>query len=142
MPAKSKKQQRFMGMVHKCQKTGECASPKVEKTASSMKKKDAKDFASTKHKGLPEKTKKRKKKANESLVCESLDAFLKESASFYFTDLLVEILMDKGLSYEEADFAVGQIEDNSLEEWEMQYRENPSSLLSIADNIMKYIFKH
>ena len=30
-------------------------SPEVAKAAASMKKKDAKDFASTKHKGLPKK---------------------------------------------------------------------------------------
>jgi len=33
-------------------------SPEVAKAAASIKKKDAKDFASTKHKGLPEKKKK------------------------------------------------------------------------------------
>jgi len=56
MPAKSKAQQRFMGMVHAVKK-GEMAapSPEVAQAAASMKKKDAKDFASTKHKGLPEK---------------------------------------------------------------------------------------
>lgn len=51
----SKSQQRFMGMVHQCQKTGKCASSAVKKAASSMKDKDAKDFAETTHKGLPEK---------------------------------------------------------------------------------------
>ena len=56
MPAVSKAQQRFMGMVHAVKK-GEMAapSPEVAQAAASMKKKDAKDFASTKHKGLPEK---------------------------------------------------------------------------------------
>ena len=53
MPAKSIKQQRFMGMVRRAQKTGQAASPEVAEVAASMKKKDAKDFASTKHKGLP-----------------------------------------------------------------------------------------
>lgn len=59
MPAKSKKQQRFMGMVHAFQK-GELkdASPAVRKAAKGMTKKAAKDFAETKHKGLPEKVKK------------------------------------------------------------------------------------
>ena len=59
MPAKSVAQQRFMGIVHALQK-GEkvSASPEAKKTAKSMTKKDAKDFASTKHKGLPEKRKK------------------------------------------------------------------------------------
>jgi hypothetical protein len=60
--AKSKSQQRFMGMVRKCQETGDCASEEVRKAAKSMKKKDAKDFAQTKHKGLPEKKKKSKRK--------------------------------------------------------------------------------
>ncbi len=54
MPAVSKAQQRFMGMVHATQKGDmEAPSPEVEKAADSMKKSDAKDFASTKHKGLP-----------------------------------------------------------------------------------------
>jgi hypothetical protein len=53
MPAKSIKQQRFMGMVRRAQKTGQAASPEVAEVAASMKKKDVKDYASTKHKGLP-----------------------------------------------------------------------------------------
>jgi Ca2+-binding EF-hand superfamily protein len=54
MPAVSKAQQRFMGMVHAVQKKDmEAPSKEVEKAADSMTKKDAKDFASTKHKGLP-----------------------------------------------------------------------------------------
>mgnify|MGYP000480509136 FL=1 len=61
MPALSKKQQRFFGMVRQCQKTGSCPSKEVKKVAGSIKHKDAKDFASTKHKGLPEKKKKKKK---------------------------------------------------------------------------------
>ncbi len=53
MPATSKAQQRFMGMVHSTQKGEKPASPAVAKTAKSIKPDDAKDFASTKHKGLP-----------------------------------------------------------------------------------------
>ena len=53
--AVSRKQQRFMGMVRAAQKGEGAASPEVAKVAASMKKKDVKDFASTKHKGLPEK---------------------------------------------------------------------------------------
>lgn len=55
--AKSKKQQRFFGMVDQCQKTGKCPSKSVKDAADSMKKSDVEDFASTKHKGLPEKVK-------------------------------------------------------------------------------------
>jgi len=55
--AVSRKQQRFMGLVRKAQKTGQASSPEVAKAATSMSKSDVKDFASTKHKGLPEKKK-------------------------------------------------------------------------------------
>ena len=61
MPAKSVAQQRFMGMVHALQK-GDIkpskVSGKVKDVAKSMKKKDAEDFASTKHKNKPYKVKK------------------------------------------------------------------------------------
>jgi hypothetical protein len=58
MPAQSKAQQRFMGMVHATQKGDmENPSPEVEKAADSMSDTDAKDFASTSHKGLPDKIK-------------------------------------------------------------------------------------
>jgi hypothetical protein len=53
MPAVSKAQQKFMGMVHAVQQGEEPASPEVAKVAKEMDPKDAKDFASTKHKGLP-----------------------------------------------------------------------------------------
>ena len=64
----SKSQQRFFGMVRQAQKKGEkkAASPEVARVAASIKKSDAKDFASTKHKGLPEK--KVKKESFESGV--------------------------------------------------------------------------
>ena len=58
--AVSKKQQKFMGMVRAAQKGEGASSPEVAKDASSMKKKDVKDFASTKHIGLPEKKKEKK----------------------------------------------------------------------------------
>jgi hypothetical protein len=58
--AVSKKQQKFMGMVHAAQKGEKPASKEVAKVAKGMKKKDAEDFASTKHKGLPEKAKAKK----------------------------------------------------------------------------------
>ena len=58
MPSVSKAQQRFMGLVH-AYKKGEVPASKVSKAvkdaAKSMKKKSTKDFAKTKHKGLPNK---------------------------------------------------------------------------------------
>ena len=53
--AVSKAQQKFMGMVNAAKKGEKPASKEVAKTAKGMSKKDAEDFASTKHKGLPEK---------------------------------------------------------------------------------------
>ena len=55
MPSKSKSQQRFFGMVD-AYKKGKMknASSKIKKAANSMSMKDVKDFAKTKHDGLPE----------------------------------------------------------------------------------------
>jgi hypothetical protein len=55
--AVSQAQQRFMGMVYAAKKGKPAASPEVAKVASGMSSKEAKKFASTKHKGLPEKVK-------------------------------------------------------------------------------------
>jgi hypothetical protein len=60
MPAKSKQQQKFMGMVHALNK-GDIkpsdVSQSVRDVAKNIKKSDAEDFASTKHSGLPKKVK-------------------------------------------------------------------------------------
>lgn len=62
MPAKSKSQQRLMGMVHSYQK-GELKlddlpnqelRDKIKSMAKSLNDKDAEKYAKTKHKGLPE----------------------------------------------------------------------------------------
>lgn len=61
--AVSKSQQRLMGMVHAYNKGELTDVPDVvRQVAKSMKKKDTKEFAKTKHKGLPEKVKPKKKK--------------------------------------------------------------------------------
>lgn len=63
--AVSKKQQKFIGMVHAAQKGEKPASKEVAKVAKEMPKKAAKDFAATKHEGLPEKKKSEGKKKKE-----------------------------------------------------------------------------
>ena len=56
MPALSKKQQKFFGIVRAIQKGEQTpTTPETAKAAADMKKSDVKKFASTKHKGLPEK---------------------------------------------------------------------------------------
>lgn len=65
MPSKSKSQQKFFGLVRAYQKgdvKGSEVSDEVKDAAKSMTKKEVKDFASTKHKGLPNHVKKNKKK--------------------------------------------------------------------------------
>jgi len=53
--ALSKQQQKFMGMVYAVKKGEmEAPSPEVAKAAAGMSKKSARDFAKTKHKGLPQ----------------------------------------------------------------------------------------
>lgn len=61
MPAKSKSQQKFMGMVVAAKK-GKLKNPsaKVKEAASTMTLKQADDFARTKTKKLPKKVKKSK----------------------------------------------------------------------------------
>ena len=63
--AVSKAQQKFMGMVTAAKKGEKPASKEVAKAAKGMSKKSAEDFASTKHKGLPEK---KAKKTDEGQV--------------------------------------------------------------------------
>jgi hypothetical protein len=105
--AVSKKQQKFMGMVHAAQKGEKPASKEVAKTAKSMGKKDAEDFASTKHKGLPEK-KKSEAKENKSTDSDSdskEDAPKKSKSKFKFggsvyeaLDAQLETLITEGMS--------------------------------------------
>lgn len=58
MPATSQSQQRFFGMVLAA-KRGKLpnASPEVQRAAGTMSEQDVKDFAATKHKGLPKRVK-------------------------------------------------------------------------------------
>ena len=67
-----------MGIVRAYQKGDLKTTPtlEVQRAATSMKKKDVKDFASTKHKGLPEK-KVKKESFNEDYVKELEDGLVK-----------------------------------------------------------------
>ena len=64
MPAQSKSQQRFFGVVKAMQKGDIPKKGKAGKIAKSMSKDDVDDFASTKHKGKPEKVKREMKVRN------------------------------------------------------------------------------
>ena len=79
MPSVSRKQQRFFGIVRAAQKgTLESeTTPEVQRAAASMKKSDVKKFASTKHKGLPEKV----SKVSESNGEEEIKKYLENQKS-------------------------------------------------------------
>lgn len=85
MPSKSKSQQRFFGMVD-AYKKGELknASSKIKKAANGMSMDDVKDFAETKHKGLPEKVEEQviirlTESDLHNIVKESVNRILKEN---------------------------------------------------------------
>jgi hypothetical protein len=88
MPAASQQQQKLMGIVHALQK-GDMkpskASGKAKEMAKSMKKGDVKDFASTKHKGLPKKVKK------ENMGVASMYVVRKPHADMNEADLVLEL---------------------------------------------------
>ena len=71
MPAQSKQQQKFMGIVRAIQKGEQPASKfskKAQDAADDMKKKDVEKFASTKHKGLPKKVEQALREKIKSMV--------------------------------------------------------------------------
>jgi hypothetical protein len=86
--ALSRAQQRFMGMVYAAKKGETPASPEVAKAASGMSKKAARDFAKTKHEGLPEK--KEETKEEVSLVQKIISEFSPLSEG-KLDDLLADI---------------------------------------------------
>ena len=75
MPATSKSQQRLFGMIHAYQKGKLKNAPsKIKKLSKTIGKDSATHFAETKHKGLPERVRKRKKiHSFESFVNEKLN---------------------------------------------------------------------
>ena len=95
--AVSKAQQKFMGMVHATQKGDKAASPEVAKVAKGMSKKAAKDYASTKHKGLPQHVNETIIKAlQEGYTKEQIVQYILENADKeYWKDLMKDV-PDKG----------------------------------------------
>lgn len=126
MPAKSKSQQRLFGMVDAYQK-GELdnASKEVKDIAKSISHKDARKFAKTKHKGLPNRVKKGKKKVNEStlrlsegelcfLIKESVNRLLKE----YGEDLDKGYAIDRDGELAKSIYTTMRLLDEKIVEYE------------------------
>ena len=84
MPAQSKSQQRFFGVVKAMQKGDIPKKGKAGKIAKTMSKDDVDDFASTKHKGKPEKVKREQRVRSliKKMVREELNKMNENSDTF------------------------------------------------------------
>ena len=97
MPAVSKAQQRFMGMVHAADKGETPASPEVAKVSKDMKDSDAKDFASTKHDGLPDHVKEQLKSVVREVIREKNGMNEMSSNDVHFKHIMK--MYDRGGSF-------------------------------------------
>lgn len=104
MPAKSKSQQRLMGLAY-AYKTGEVKAKdlnpkyadKIKELAKSMTQKQLKDFAKTKHKKLPEKVEETLLKYSEFSKIFENDLIKMDQVDMLYNDI-VNFISDKGLS--------------------------------------------
>ena len=133
--AASKQQQKFMGMVHAMQKGEKVkgASSELKKAAKGMSKKDAKDFASTKHKGLPQ-------KVTEGIMLEAgntlehiINKFKHETKNFLAgSELdkdLFEALFDYYNDNGEMPYGVAKARDGDPYQWIEQRLENELDMI-------------
>ena len=144
----SKSQQKFMGMVYAAKKGDKPASKEVAKAAKGMSKKDAKDFAKTKHKGLPD-------RVNEALTYEAADKGLnaichrysKECNDFMTSGDLDDDLYNALYDYyfDDMPYGVKKARDGDPYEWVAdrfyadmggdQYNGGPDSLSPIPPSV-------
>jgi hypothetical protein len=98
MPAKSEAQQRFMGMALAAKRSKGHFSDKVEAAAKSMSEKQLRDFAKTKHEGLPE------KKASMTTEEQAyINGFIKRANEYGLSELqAIELLKQAGPNQNEA----------------------------------------
>tara|TARA_Y100001973_G_C5106020_1_gene285174 strand:+ start:116 stop:856 length:741 start_codon:yes stop_codon:yes gene_type:complete len=82
MPAKSKQQQKFFGVVRAMQKGDIPKKGEAGDVADDMKKSDVKDFASTKHKNLPKKIKREENMSIKKWIKQEIKQALKENDAF------------------------------------------------------------
>lgn len=133
--AVSKQQQKFMGMVHAMQKGKKIkgASPELKKVAKTMNNKDAKDFASTKHKGLPT-------KVSESVMLEAgsalehiINKFKHETKNFLagneLDSDLYEALFDYYSDNGEIPYGVAKARDGDPRTWVEDRFENELDMM-------------
>jgi poly-D-alanine transfer protein DltD len=84
--AKSKNQQQLMGAALRCKRTGDCSNEQVKKLANSMSEKELEDFASTSHKGLPNKVQENTMADNAKEQSKDKKGDVRDVAKFMFKD--------------------------------------------------------
>ena len=84
--AKSKNQQQLMGAALRCKRTGDCSNEQVKKLANSMSEKELEDFASTSHKGLPDKVQENTLADNAKEQASDKKGDVRDVAKFMFKD--------------------------------------------------------
>ena len=84
--ARSKNQQQLMGAALRCKRTGDCSSEQVKKLAGSMSEKELEDFASTSHKGLPDKVQENTLADNAKEQASDKKGDVRDVAKFMFKD--------------------------------------------------------
>ena len=104
MPSQSKSQQRFFGVVKAMQKGDIPKKGKAGKIAKQMSKKDVDDFASTKHKGKPEKVKREQRVRSliKKMVREELNKMNEVKDSYVVWSPLLNKVYDGPVSEKEA----------------------------------------
>ena len=117
MPAVSKAQQKFFGIVRAIQKGEiEPTAPETAKAAATMKKKDVKDFASTDHKGLPEK----KKEVNETAYYKSDSKYQKKISDENKRNKEKDKRMKFGKFYAKAKEAKERLRPGEVKKWDKE----------------------
>ena len=117
MPAVSKAQQKFFGIVRAIQK-GEMSptTPETAKAAATVKKKDVKDFASTDHKGLPEK----KKEVSETAYYKSDSKYQKKISDENKRNKEKDKRMKFGKFYAKAKEAKERLRPGEVKKWDKE----------------------
>ena len=126
MPASSKSQQRFFGVVKAMQKGDIPKKGKAGKTAKSMTKKDVDDFASTKHKGKPEKVKREQrvrsliKKMVREIMSEDFAGAYPKDKRAKFNKIRKEQSQVLGYTLTGTDDVKTEIDDSTVQEGKLE----------------------
>ena len=143
MPAVSKKQQRFFGMVRAAQKGEGATSPEVAKVADEISNKDAKKFAKTKHKGLPEKKKMKEETSTYEKLKKKKYQGVNESVQNNKVDLILKTGVNNVLKQDNKDYDRGLLakvnKDGSYDVayWYDEYKAYPVEVVIDGKSIKK-----